>query len=159
MRSVAAKKTLRSRGFTDALTMGVGGFINKGTKVVGLANKADKANDTRKNVQKAEKVINGNSKLSTKAQVNYRVTNTKTGKSKTGISGGKVDKKGNPYRANKQANAWNKKDGEGTWKVEVVSKTKAGPGARTKALKKEVKDAKKLKKEGKLDTDKHKRPQ
>jgi RHS repeat-associated protein len=145
-------------GVTSALTMGVGGFINKGTKVVGLANKTEKVNEVRKNTQKAEKVINGNSKLSKKAQVNYRVTNTKTGKSKTGISGGKVDKNGNPYRANKQANAWNKKDGKGTWKVEVVSKTKSGAGARAKALAKEKKDADALRKAKKLDEKKHKRP-
>ncbi len=71
-------------GVTDALTLGVGGFINKGTKVVGLANKADKANDTRKNVQKAEKALHGNSTLSKKASGNYEIK-FKSGKTYNGV--------------------------------------------------------------------------
>jgi hypothetical protein len=113
-------------GLTDAVTLGVGGFINKGTKVVGLANKADKANDTRKDIQKAEKVINGNSTLSKKASGNYEIK-FKSGKTYNGVG----DKKRMEQSAKKLSTKH---------KDPVASKTHKTAKDKATAYKKEHKD-------------------
>lgn len=58
-----------------------------------------------KSVGAAFKVVNGNSKLSTKAQHGYVIYDRLTGKAaKVGVSGGKLNKNGISRRANFQAN-------------------------------------------------------
>ncbi|WP_156900409.1 DUF6443 domain-containing protein [Flavobacterium filum] len=125
----------------DGLTLGMGSLVSKGTKAVSIAKSVDKANDTKKAVEKAKKVekaVNGNSKTSEKAQTIYGLKNKDTGNiEKVGISGGKVDKNGKPYRANKQKNNENKNGGN--YEVEVLDKVPSGSGARTKALELEKK--------------------
>ncbi len=54
-------------------------------------------------VHNCEVKFNGNSKNSPKAQTVYGLKNKETKEiEKVGISGGKLDKNGKPYRANKQ---------------------------------------------------------
>lgn len=77
--------------------------------------------------------VHGNSKASTKAQTVYGLKNQKTsGIEKVGISSGKVDKTGVPYRANKQVNALNKKGGN--YKAEVLEQVPVSNEARVRAL-------------------------
>ncbi|MCQ4142567.1 hypothetical protein, partial [Chryseobacterium sp. EO14] len=82
------------------------------------------------------KAANGNSKASTRAQHVYGIVNkTTSGVEKVGISGGKISKAGNSYRATSQVSKLNKQGGNYTSKI--LKKIPAGPGARTKALKAE----------------------
>jgi hypothetical protein len=73
---------------------------------------------------------------------------------KVGISGGKVSKAGDSYRATSQVNKLNKAGGNYTSRV--VEKIPAGKGARQKALdaEKRVTNANK----GSINKDLHKRP-
>lgn len=80
------------------------------------------------------KIPHANSKLSPKKQIVYGLKNEDTGLiEKVGISSGKVDKNGKPYRANKQKNEQNGKGGN--YSVKILDEVEAGPGARAKALK------------------------
>ncbi|MFT4072927.1 MAG: RHS repeat-associated core domain-containing protein [Dysgonamonadaceae bacterium] len=104
---------------------------------------------------------NGNSKSSTKAQHNYDIKNTQTGKVvKTGVSGGKETKTGESYRGNSQANKWNKQEGTpGRYKFQITNREPAGQGARQKALNYEKARANQLRSEGQLkDQTKHQIP-
>lgn len=101
--------------------------------------------------------INGNSKLSEKAQHLYEVFETSTSNVvKTGISDGKIRKDGKSYRAEKQKRKWNRAEGEGKYDTRVVKKIAAGKGARVKALAAEIKNANKHRRT--LDSEKHKYP-
>ncbi|PVV60692.1 MULTISPECIES: DUF6443 domain-containing protein [unclassified Chryseobacterium] len=87
-------------------------------------------------VRSAVKAVNGNSKASTRAQHVYGIVNkTTSGVEKVGISGGKISKTGNSYRATSQVSKLNKQGGNYTSKI--LKNIPAGPGARTKALKAE----------------------
>ncbi len=67
---------------------------------IGLVRAAGAASDVARNVTKG---VHGNSKLSQKAQHVYEIRNNKTGEVvKTGISQGKISKKGKSYRAERQ---------------------------------------------------------
>jgi URI fold toxin 2 len=82
-----------------------------------------------------KKVVNANSKTSTKAQTIYGLQNTTTKKiEKVGISSGPVTKQGVPYRANKQVNKLPK----GKYVGVVLDKVPAGQAARGKGLQKEI---------------------
>jgi hypothetical protein len=107
------------------------------------------------------KVINGNSRLSTKAQHGYEIIDTHTGQAvKTGVSGGAQTTTGGSVRANSQANRWNREVGQpcryvGCIKMEIP----AGPGARESILKWEAENAARLRDAGQLrDPTKHTRP-
>jgi RHS repeat-associated protein len=78
------------------------------------------------------RTINGNSKLSQNAQTVYGLM--RKGVEKVGLSGGKLDKTGIPYRANKQVNALNKVAGVGKYKAVVLGKVLQGKGARQMGL-------------------------
>ena len=66
--------------------------------------------------------VNGNSKLSTKSQHGYEITNvTKGTRHKVGVSGSKLNKNGTSRRANSQVNKLNKKGGD---KYKATVKTK-----------------------------------
>ncbi|WP_423740205.1 SpvB/TcaC N-terminal domain-containing protein [Flavobacterium columnare] len=96
------------------------GKIGKDVKII------DKAID-------AVKTVNGNSKASEKAQHVYEIVNKTTNKvEKVGISGGKVSKAGDSYRATSQVNKLNKAGGNYTSRI--VENIPAGKGARQKAL-------------------------
>ena len=67
------------------------------------------ATATREAEALASKGVNGNSRASTKAQHGYEIIDTVDGTvAKTGVSGGKRTVDGGSYRANAQANKWNK---------------------------------------------------
>ena len=106
-----------------------------------------KAVKTSKKAKATLKTVNGNSKLSTKAQHVYGIVNNATGKvEKVGISGGKIGTKTEKsYRATSQVNKLNKTPGA-DYTSEILEKIPAGKGARAKALKAEVKHAVKNKK-------------
>jgi RHS repeat-associated protein len=81
----------------------------------------------------AVKAVNGNSKASEKAQHVYEIVNKTTNKvEKVGISGGKVSKAGDSYRATSQVNKLNKSGGNYTSRI--AENIPAGKGARQKAL-------------------------
>lgn len=103
----------------------------------------------------------GNDPNDKRAQHGYEIKDTKTGEVvKTGVSGGKRTVDGGSYRANSQANKWNNEAGEpGRYVGEVQKEVPAGPGARTKILEWEAKNAEQLRLKGQLtDPDKHVRP-
>lgn len=104
--------------------------------------------------------VHGNSKNSVNAQHGYEIFNQETGEVvKTGVSGGKMTKSGDSYRANRQVNKWNKKEGEGKYAARVVYQNGGGTGARRKALEWEAKNAEFWRNEGHLtDPKKHSRP-
>jgi hypothetical protein len=107
------------------------------------------------------KTINGNSLKSTKAQHGYEIVDTTTGKVvKTGVSGGKRTANGGSYRANRQANKWNKEAGTpGRYQPRVVQEVPEGPGAREAILEWEAENAQRLRDAGELnDPTKHSRP-
>lgn len=117
------------------------GKIGKDVKII------DKAID-------AVKAVNGNSKASEKAQHVYEIVNKATNKvEKVGISGGKVSKAGDSYRATSQVNKLNKAGGNYTSRI--VENIPAGKGARQKALEAEKAISKK---NAPLNPDIHKRP-
>ena len=75
--------------------------------------------------------VHGNSRKSQKAQHVYEIRNKKTGEViKTGVSSGRVSKKGKSYRAENQIRKWGKGDFEST----IISEISTGTGARQKAL-------------------------
>ncbi|WP_299884403.1 DUF6443 domain-containing protein [uncultured Lacinutrix sp.] len=87
----------------------------------------------KKVVKKALKNINGNSKASKKAQHVYGLVDDNTNNiEKVGISGGKISKAGNSYRATRQVNSLNK-DG-GNYSSRILERIPSGNGARQKAL-------------------------
>jgi hypothetical protein len=101
------------------------------------------------------KGVNGNSKLSQKAQHVYEIRNNKTGEVvKTGISGGKISKKGKSYRAESQRRKWGKDDFDTT----IIAEISAGPGARKKALAIERSNANGLRPENLINPKYHMRP-
>lgn len=103
------------------------------------------------------KVINGNSKNSTKAQHVYEIFEKGTDNVvKTGISGGKISKADKSYRATNQVNKLNKAEGAAKYDSRVVEKIPAGKGARQKALDSEKANANKNRKT--LDPNIHKTP-
>jgi len=106
------------------------------------------------------KVVNGNSKSSTKAQHVYEIFEKGTDNVvKTGISGGKVSKADKSYRATSQVNKLNKAEGAGKYDSRIVDKIPAGQGARQKALNSEASNANKLRSQGQLKDKKyHQRP-
>jgi RHS repeat-associated protein len=124
------------------------------------ARTADKVADAVKagdKVSDAKKVANGNSKASEKAQHVYEIVNKKTNKvEKVGISGGKVSKSGNSYRATSQVNKLNKSGGN--YSSRIAEKIPAGKGAREKALNSEKKLAEHYKKTNQLNREIHQRP-
>ena len=101
------------------------------------------------------KKVNGNSKLSEKAQHVYEIRNKKTGEIvKTGISGGKISNKGKSYRAEKQVRKWGKNDYEST----IIAEIPSGPGARQKALDIEATNAQGLRPENLTSPRYHQKP-
>ena len=82
------------------------------------------------------KAVNGNSKASEKAQHVYEIVNNTTkGVEKVGVSGGKISKAGDSYRATSQVNKLNKAGGN--YSSRIAEKIPAGKGARADALKRE----------------------
>lgn len=82
-----------------------------------------------------------------------------TGKAvKTGISSGKKTKAGKSYKANSQVNRWNRQAGKQKFDSRVVEDVPAGPNARQKALNAERANAQKLRNQGEIDPQYHKRP-
>jgi RHS repeat-associated protein len=105
--------------------------------------------------------VHGNSRASTKAQHGYEVVDTQSGKAvKTGISSEKMTKAGGSYRANSQANRWNREAGQpGRYEGRVKTDIPEGTGARQKALEWEAQNAQRLREAGELaDPTKHVRP-
>jgi RHS repeat-associated protein len=155
-------------GVADGLNAGLqaknGNWLGAGISVLGIVPyvgdlaKVGKVGKDVKIINEAidaVKVVNGNSKASTKAQHVYEIVNITTSKvEKVGISGGKVSKAGDSYRATSQVNKLNKAGGNYTSRV--VEKIPAGKGARQKALdaEKRVTNANK----GSINKDLHKRP-
>ena len=83
----------------------------------------------------AQVSVHGNSSASTRAQHVYEIVENETNTvRKTGISGGKISKTGNSYRATRQVNKLNKAAGNGKYRGEIKARIPAGPGARSKAL-------------------------
>lgn len=108
-----------------------------------------------------KKAFHGNSRASTKAQHGYEIVDTTTGEVvKTGVSGGRRTVAGGSYRANSQANRWNREAGQpGRYQPRVVKEVPAGPGAREQILKWEAENAAGLRESGHLtDPSKHVRP-
>lgn len=100
----------------------------------------------------------GISVRSRRAQLGYEIVFTWTiGVVKTGIGGGKRTKSGGSYRANSQANRWNRQeDTPGRYEGRVVAEFPAGPGTRQRALDWEQRNARRLRAEGHLsDRQKH----
>ena len=90
------------------------------------------------NAISAVKAVNGNSKASEKAQHVYEIVNNATkGVEKVGISGGKISKAGDSYRATSQVNKLNKAGGD--YSSRIVKNIPAGKGAREAALNAEKK--------------------
>ncbi|MGR5287730.1 RHS repeat-associated core domain-containing protein [Vibrio maritimus] len=99
--------------------------------------------------------VHGNSKLSQKAQHVYEIRNNKTCEVvKTGISQGKISKKGKSYRAERQRRKWGKDDFDTT----IVAEIPAGPGARQKALDIKASNARGRRPESLTNPDYHVRP-
>jgi len=111
-----------------------------------------------KDIGKAiNKVVHGNSKLSTKAQHAYDIINKETGKIvKTGVSGGRILRNGKSARAETQVYKWNKDVGKDLYESRITHEEPAGEGARAKILEYEKNRANKYRDE--LDPEKHKRP-
>lgn len=129
------------------------GKIKKDVKII------ETAIDACKQGHKKAKVVHGNSKASTKAQHVYEIFDKETGKAvKTGISSGKKTKAGKSYRANSQVNRWNRQAGKQKFDSRVVEDVPAGPNARQKALNAERANAQKLRNQGEIDPQYHKRP-
>jgi hypothetical protein len=133
-----------------------------GKEVKGVA-KAATESGTKNVAKKAEnelkESVHGNSKESTKAQHNYDIVDTQSGKVvKTGTSGGKTTKDGkSSYRGNNQANKWNKQESTpDRYKSVVTNNIPAGKGARAKALEYEKNRANEVRNQ--LDPQKHKLP-
>ncbi len=100
-------------------------------------------------------VVHGNSRFSQKAQHVYEIRNNKTGQVvKTGISQGKISKKGKSYRAERQRRKWGKEDFDTT----IIAEVPAGPGARQRALDIEAANAHGLRPENLINPDYHVRP-
>lgn len=85
----------------------------------------------QKTSNSTETTQNANSKTSTKSQTVYGLKNKETkGIEKVGLSSGKNDKKGSPYRANIQVNKYSKNKYESV----VLGKVSAGKNARSNGL-------------------------
>jgi len=140
---------------------GVGSAIRakRAADAVGISTDVLRSGDE---VVDAAKAVHGNSKMSTRAQHGYEIVDTKTGEVvKTGVSSGKLTKNGNgSYRANSQANRWNRAaDQEGRYRGDVVKRVPEGPGAREGILRWEKDNAARLRQAGQLrDPTKHTRP-
>jgi len=135
-------------------TIAAAGVVTAGAGAAMMLNAVGNAS---KGYNYGNKEPNGNSKSSTKAQHNYDVKDTETGKTvKTGISGGKETKSGQSYRGNSQANKWNKQENTSKYKPETTNRISAGKGAREKALQYEKKHANEVRNQ--LDPNKHNRP-
>lgn len=93
---------------------------------IGDIGKVGKIGKHTKTIKNAIKAVNGNSKVSEKAQHVYGLV--KNGVEKVGISGGKISKADKSYRATSQVN---KLKG---YTSEILEKIPAGKGARTKAI-------------------------
>lgn len=134
-------------GAIDAVTLGVGSLIGKAKTAIRIVNSSDKAiqaeqtavklnkiANTSEKLSKVEKnivkAVNANSKSSQKAQVVYGIKNTDDEIVKVGISSGKVNKKGIPYRAINQVNS--RKYGKDKYFPIVLDKQPAGVNARKK---------------------------
>ena len=155
-------------GIADGLNAGLqaknGDFLGAGISTLGLipyigdiakVGKIGKDIKIINNAIDAVKVVNGNSKASQKAQHVYEIVNKATGKvEKVGISGGKVSKSGQSYRATRQVNKLNKNGGD--YASQIVERIPAGQGAREKALQSEKALANKHK--STLNRDLHRRP-
>ncbi len=105
--------------------------------------------------------VNGNSLQSVRAQHGYEIIDSASGQVvKTGVSGGTRTIDGGSYRANSQANRWNREAGQpGRYVPGVVQEIPAGPGARQQILKWEAENAARLRESGQLrDPTKHTRP-
>jgi RHS repeat-associated protein len=107
------------------------GTIRRGAKLAEdgaeLLAKTDNIVDAGKAVENTlsttSHAINGNSKLSTKAQHGYEIIETKTDDVvKTGISGQDLNINGTSPRANSQVNKLNKAEGAGTYDSRIVVK-------------------------------------
>lgn len=143
--------------FDDALVAFNDPNVSKAEKFI-AAIEAGSAIPGRSVKPRLNNSVNGNSKLSTKAQHLYEIFKVKTPKQvvKPGVSGGKISKVDKSYRATKQVNEWNKDAGPGTYDSRIVKKIPAGKGARQKILDAELKNANKNR--STLDPDKHKTP-
>jgi hypothetical protein len=144
-------------GVADGLNAGLqaksGDWLGAGISTLGIVPyigdlaKVGKLGKDVKIIEKAidgVKAVNGNSKLSTKAQHVYEIVETATKKVvKPGISGGKITKAEKSYRATKQVNTLNKAAGYTKYESNIVKHLPAGKGARAKALNTEKKLAKK----------------
>ena len=132
---------------------------------VGDLAKVGKIGKDVKIIEEAIKVVNGNSKLSTKAQHVYEIFEISTeAVVKTGLSGGKLVKEGTKFersaRAARSIKEFNKAEKTvGKYGQRIVEKIPAGAGARVKGLAAETKNASKLRAAGHLkDKTKHVRP-
>jgi hypothetical protein len=77
---------------------------------------------------------------------------------KVGVSGGKISKAGESYRARRQVNRWNRSQ-PGRYRARVVKTESGGPGARRRILDWEKDRAKRLRAKRQLtDPRRHKRP-
>lgn len=129
------------------------GKLGKDVKIIETAIDAVKESKT------TIKVVNGNSRKSQKAQHLYEIFDKETGEVvKTGISGGKITKKGKSYRVAQQVNKWNRMNKKDVFNSRIVRKIPAGKNAREKALQAEKANAIRLRNEGQLDAKYHKRP-
>jgi hypothetical protein len=78
----------------------------------------------------------GNSLDSVKPHHRYEIKRTDTGEvAKTGVSGQPINKDGSSPRANRQVNDWNKTEGAGTYKAEVMETNLPGRSAALEAEK------------------------
>jgi putative membrane protein len=103
------------------------GKLGKDVKIIETAIDAVKESKT------TIKVVNGISRKSQKAQHLYEIFDKETGEVvKTGISGGKITKKGKFYRATQQVNKWNRMNKKDVFDSRIVRKIPAGKNAREK---------------------------
>lgn len=112
------------------------GVVPLAGDVIGKSGKIGKHVKTINNAIDGAKTVNANSKANEKAQTIYGLAKKGTDKiEKVGISSGKLDKSGVPYRANKQVN----KLGKDKYEAKVLDNQPAGMNARAKGLELEKK--------------------
>ena len=104
----------------------------------------------------SKKNVHGNSKNSTKEQHGYEIFTSDGDVVKTGISGGKINKKGKSYRATRQVNKLNREAKAKGSSIRYDSRIVVKLPNREKALKWEVLNAERLKKYNSMRY--HKRP-
>jgi hypothetical protein len=136
-------------GLTSALSAGIaaknGEWLDAGLSTLGAIPLLGKFADAAK-VEKditvieklavdGEKVVNGNSKLSTNAQHIYGLVEKESGNiEKVGVSGGKVSEAGKSYRATSQVNKLNKAAKYQKYDSKILKTVEGGAGARGEAL-------------------------